>query len=79
MASKKPTPKKQEPPEDYQYPADELITQEPEPKDEPVRPMAVPELTIEQRMEAIELRLKVTEAWTMKHQRYHFGREVAKE
>lgn len=45
---------------------------------DPVRPMGIPDTTLSDRLEALELRLKVTEAWTNRHQRYHFGKEVSK-
>jgi hypothetical protein len=78
MTTKKTTPKSTqmrtpEPPEEQQQPR----AVEPVQQEEPVRPMAVPEPTIEERMEAIEIRLKVVEGWTGKHQRYHFGKEVS--
>jgi len=40
---------------------------------EPVRPMAVPEPTAEERIALMESRLADVERWITKHNRYHFG------
>lgn len=75
--SKKPEPKKQEskqePPAEQQQEQEVTMIE-----DEPPRPMAVQPPTIEERVEAIEIRLKLAEEFCTKHNRYHFGREVSK-
>ena len=43
---------------------------------ETYKPMAAPEPTLENRVEALELRLAVTEDWTNRHTKYHFGKVV---
>jgi hypothetical protein len=46
---------------------------EQQPEGEPVRPMAVHPPTAEERIEALEIRLKLMEEFATKHNRYHFG------
>lgn len=69
MATKnKPEPKKTE-----QQPQTEPHIEQPKPEPTPVRPMAVHEPTTEERIEALELRLKEAEKAISQHNRYHFG------
>jgi hypothetical protein len=41
----------------------------------PARPMAVREITIEDRIEALTLRVETLEDRISKHERYHFGKQ----
>lgn len=43
------------------------------PREEPYHPMAVPEPSTEDRLEALELRMKEMEKVVTKHNMYHFG------
>lgn len=44
-------------------------------EDEPYKPMAVQEVTIEDKYEALEARLAALESQVERHQVYHFGRK----
>lgn len=43
--------------------------------EEPYKPMAVQEVTIEDKYEALEARLKAMESQVERHLAYHFGRK----
>ena len=45
-------------------------------KPEPYHPMAVPEPTTEDRLEALTVEMKVIKDWINRHNRSHFGRDA---
>jgi hypothetical protein len=56
-----------------------LVQPEPdqiEPYEEPYKPMAAPEPTPMERLEALEIQMKVMKDWINKHNRQHYGRDA---
>ena len=45
-------------------------------EEEPYHPLAVPEPTPLERLEAVELQMKVMKNWINKHNRMHYGRDA---
>ena len=46
------------------------------PREEPYHPMAVPEPTINDRVEALTIEMKVMKDWINRHSRSHTGRDA---
>lgn len=46
------------------------------PREEPYHPMAVPEPTTEDRLEAMTIEMKVMKDWINRHNRQHYGRDA---